>query len=271
VIFGLMRRGRGFGGVIVAHQGQHAAMLGGAGEIGMTEHIPGAIDPGAFAVPEAEHPIELALPAEFRLLRAPDRRRGDVFIEAGLETDVVFIERALRADELLVERAERRTAIARDIPRRIEAGAAVALLLHQAESNDGLEAGDEDAALGEIVFVVERDLVERHRAGLPGQCALATIRALGSVDTYSPRRRGSNAKNMSGLAISRRSPGRTGNVGTAAADVFWRTATQAAVPMSHGGLEAREVRLAEPPGVLYNRVPVPGPEIPADGCLRRPS
>src|SRR5262249_18442677 len=105
---------------------------------------------------------------------------------------------------------------------------------------------------------------------LPGQCALATIRALGSVNTYSQRRRGSNAKNMSGLAISRRSPRRKGNVGAAAAGAFWRTAAQVAVPMSQGGLAAREVRLAEPPGVLYNRVPVPGPEIPADGRLRHP-
>src|SRR5262249_25958095 len=177
VIFGLMRRGRGFGGVIVAHQGQHTAVLGGAGEIGMTEHIPGAVDPRTFAVPEAEHAVELALPAEFRLLRTPDRSRGDVLIEAGLETDVVFIERALRADELLVECAERGTAIARDIPRRIEAGAAVTLLLHQAESNDGLEAGDEDAALGEIVFVVERNLVERHRAPPRAVCPRDDTRA----------------------------------------------------------------------------------------------
>src|SRR5262249_16249211 len=40
-------------------------------------------------------------------------------------------------------------------------------------------------------------------ARLPGQCALATIRALGSVNTYSPRRRGSNAKDRGGLAIAR--------------------------------------------------------------------
>src|SRR5262245_66583582 len=107
-------------------------------------------------------------------------------------------------------------------------------------------------------------------ARLPGQCALATIRALGSVNTYSPRPRGSNAKNMSGLAISRRSPRRKGNVGAAVAGAFWRTAAQVAVPVSQSGLEARDVRLAEPPGLFYNRVPIPGPEIPADGCPRRP-
>src|SRR5262249_2787243 len=101
----------------------------------------------------------------------PDRGRGDVLVEAGLKADVVFVERALRADELLIEGTERGAAIAGDIARGVEAGAAVALLLHQAEAHDGLKAGDEDPALGEGVFVVERDLVARHRASLPGEGA----------------------------------------------------------------------------------------------------
>src|SRR5207247_10782569 len=101
----------------VAHQRQHATVLGGAGEIGMAKDIAGAVDPGTFAVPEAEHPVEFALPAEFRLLRAPDRSRSDVLVEAGLETNVVFIERALRADELLVKRSEKETTLLREIAR----------------------------------------------------------------------------------------------------------------------------------------------------------
>ena len=155
--------------MVVAHQRQHAAVPRGAGEIGVPEHVAGAIDAWPFAVPEAEHAVELALAAQLGLLRAPQRGGGDVLIDAALETDVVFVERALRADELLVEGAERRAAIPGDVTRGVEAGAAVAFLLHQAKTHDGLEAGDEDAALGEIVFVVERDVVERHRASLQGR------------------------------------------------------------------------------------------------------
>src|SRR5215472_12190357 len=183
VIFGLMRRGRGFRGVVVTHERQHAAMLGRAGEIGVAEDVAGAVDAWPFAVPEAEHAVELALPAQLGLLRAPDRGGRDILVEAGLKADVVFVERALRADELLVEGAERRAAIAGDIARGVEAGAAVALLLHQAETHERLEAGDENPALGEVVFVVERDLVERHRTSLHGQCALATERAPGTLDS----------------------------------------------------------------------------------------
>ena len=263
VVFGLVRGGRGFGGVVVAHQRQHAAVLRGAGEIGVAEDVAGAVDARPLAVPEAEHAVELALAAQLRLLRAPQRGRGDVLVEAGLEADVVFVEDALRADELLVEGAERRAAIAGDVARGVEAGAAVALLLHQAEPHDGLEAGDEDAALGEVVLVVERDVVERHRAGLRGQCALATKRAPGSfrlVQRYSPSRRGSNAKKLSRLAISRRPRRRQGNVGAAVGYAFWRTATDrrstadpTAAACVADILPMSCARLAEPSGVLYNR------------------
>src|SRR5262249_14435079 len=112
--------------------------------------------------------------AQLGLLRAPDRGRGNVLVDAGLKADVVFVKRALRADELLVEGAQRGAAIAGDIACGVEAGAAVALLLPQAQPHDGPEAGDQDPALREVEFVVERDLVERHRASLRGQCALAT-------------------------------------------------------------------------------------------------
>src|SRR5262245_24315182 len=145
----------------------------------MTEDVAGAVDAGSLAVPEAEHAVELALSAQFRLLRAPDRGRGNVLVEAGLEANVVFVERSLRADELLIESAEGGAAIASDVTRGIEAGAAITLLLHQAQAHDSLEAGHENPALGQVVFVIERDLIERHHAGLRGQCALATKQAPG--------------------------------------------------------------------------------------------
>ncbi len=169
VVFGLVRGGGGFGGVVVAHQREHAAVPRGAGEIGVAEDVAGAVDARSLAVPEPEHAVEPALPAQFGLLRAPERGRGDVLVEPGLEPDVVSVEGALRAHELQVQRAERGAAIAGDVAGGVEAGAAVELLLHQAEAHDGLEAGDEDAALGEIILVVEGDVIERHRARLRGR------------------------------------------------------------------------------------------------------
>ena len=130
--FGLVRGGGGFGGVVVAHQREHAAVLRGAGEIGVAEHVAGAVDARPLAVPHAEHAVVLALAAQLGLLRAPQRGGGEVLVEAGLEHDVVRREMRRGALELLVEAAERRAAIAGDVAGGVEAGAAVALLLHQA-------------------------------------------------------------------------------------------------------------------------------------------
>ena len=73
----------------------------------------------------------------------------------GWNTMLRGVEVRLGALELLVEAAERRAAIAGDVARGVEPGAAVALVLHQAEAHQRLVAGDEDAALGQVVFVVE--------------------------------------------------------------------------------------------------------------------
>src|SRR5665213_1155755 len=130
--FRLMRGGGGFGGVVVAHQRQHAAVLGSAGEIGVAEYVARTIDARTFAVPKPEHAIEFALAAQLGLLRAPERGGGEFLVEAGLELDVGGAERARGADELLVETAERRAAITGEIAGGVDTGGAVARLLHQA-------------------------------------------------------------------------------------------------------------------------------------------
>ena len=163
-----MRGGGGFGGVVVAHQRDHAAVLGGAGEIGVAEHIARAIDARTLAVPHAENAIELALAAQFGLLATPERGGGEFLVDAGLELDVGGRDLLRGAHELLVEAAQGRAAIAGDIAAGIEAGGAVARLLHQAGPNQRLIAGHQDAALGQIVFVVEIDGLQRHR--WPWQC-----------------------------------------------------------------------------------------------------
>ena len=98
----------------------------GAGEIGVAEHVAGAVDARALAVPHGEHAIVLAFAAQLGLLRAPDRGRGEVLVDAGLEADVALAQERRGALELAVETAERRAAIAGDIARGVEAVAAVA-------------------------------------------------------------------------------------------------------------------------------------------------
>ena len=155
-----------FGGVVVAHQRQHAAVFGGAGQIGMAEDVAGAVDAGALAVPHGKDAVVFAFAAQLGLLGAPHRGGGQVLIDAALEADVALGQERCSALELAVETAQRRAAIAGNVARGIEPAAAVEFLLHQAEANQRLEPGDEHVAVAEVVFVVELDVAQRHGGGL---------------------------------------------------------------------------------------------------------
>ena len=92
---GLMRGGRAFAGMVVAHQRQDAAMLGRAGVIGVAEDVAGAVDARALAVPDAEHAVVLAFAAQLGLLRAPERGRGEVLVEARMEDDIALADQQI--------------------------------------------------------------------------------------------------------------------------------------------------------------------------------
>src|SRR5208282_3286981 len=141
---------------------QHAAVFGGAGQIGMAENVAGAVDAGALAVPHGKDAVVLAFAAQLGLLGAPHRGGGQVLIDAALEADVALGQERCSALELAVETAQRRAAITGNVARGIEPAAAVEFLLHQAEANQRLEPGDEHVALAEVVLVVEADVAQRH-------------------------------------------------------------------------------------------------------------
>ena len=159
---GLVRAGGAFAGMVVAHQGEHAAVLGGAGVVGVAEHVAGAVDAGALAVPDAEHAVVLAFAPQLRLLRAPQRGGGQVLVEAGHELDVVGLQDALGAQHGGFQRGDGRAAVARHVAGRIEPGLHVAGPLGQHQADDGLGAGQQLVGLVEGVFVVEADRILGH-------------------------------------------------------------------------------------------------------------
>ncbi len=158
---GLVRDGGGFRRVVVAHQREHAAVLRGAGHVGVAEDVARAVDARALAVPHAEDAVVAALAAHLGLLRAPDGGGGEFLVETGLEDDVRGIEPLLGAQEVLVEPAERRAAIAGDEAGGVQPGEPIPLPLHQEHPDDRLRPGDEDAVLCQVVLVVQRDVAER--------------------------------------------------------------------------------------------------------------
>src|SRR6185312_7232942 len=136
-----------------------------------------AVDARALAVPHAEHAVVSALATQLGLLRAPYRGGGEVLVDAALETDVARFE-----------------ILAGPLELGVAAVTAVELLLHQAQPDQGLEAGHENPRLGEVVFVVERDGTQLHAGrASAGQFALRDsimpegAKRADAYTTYRPR------------------------------------------------------------------------------------
>ncbi len=174
--FALMGGGRGLAGVIVAHQHQHPAQRRAAGEIGVAEHVAGAIDARAFAVPHAEDAIAAAFAHEVALLGAPQGGRRHVLVDRRPGQDALGLEQMAGLAQLLIEAAERRAAIAGNVAAGGEAGGPVARLLQQRQTHQGLDPGQEDPAIGLRVLVLEGDLGKRQGSALPGRPRRATGR-----------------------------------------------------------------------------------------------
>ena len=102
----------------------------------------------------------LGASGQIDLLGAPDRRRGEVFIHAGAEDDVVAFEETLGPFHLLIKRTEGRATISGDIGRRVEPGCGIALALHHRQAHKGLSAVEKDAPGFQRIFVVETYLIE---------------------------------------------------------------------------------------------------------------
>jgi hypothetical protein len=112
-------------------------------------------------------PSTLAPGIEADLLAAPDGGRGEVLVEAFLEHDVGGGQVFASAAGLLVQPAERRTAIAGDESRRVQARLVIQPMLVDQDSKQRLDAGDENPTLREQKLVVERHFRVPHRNFLP--------------------------------------------------------------------------------------------------------
>ena len=151
--FGLVASGRALAGVVVAHRHQHAAVFGRAGEIGVAEHVTGAIDARPLAIPETEHPLVLAFAPKLRLLGAPECGRRQILVQAGMEPDLRVGEVLFRRVEHPIDSAQRRAAVAGDVAGGVEPRRRVAGALHQRRAHQRLGARQQHRRAVEVVTV----------------------------------------------------------------------------------------------------------------------
>ena len=150
-----MDRARRLGSVIVAEQDEHAAMARGAGIAAMPEGIAGTVHSGPLAVPQRKDAVVSAITAHLGLLTTPDRRQSEILVQAWLEPDALCFEPFAGAGQLQVVSRKRRAAITGHIAGSIEAGQAVAPAQNERQADECLDAGEENASLRQIVFVIE--------------------------------------------------------------------------------------------------------------------
>ena len=140
--------------MVVAGKRDDAAIRMGAEQIGVFERVSRAVHARTLAVPDAEDAVILGIAEESGLLRAPDRCGRKVFVEAGLEDDVMVLQVLAGCPKLLVVAAERRTAIAGNEAGGVESGCQVAAALNQWEPDQSLGSSQQRPALVQGVFVI---------------------------------------------------------------------------------------------------------------------
>ena len=171
--------------MVVTGQYQHATMFGGAGHIGVLEHVATAVHTRSFAVPHAEHTVVLRTGKQIHLLRAPDAGRGQILVHPRMKFDVIRVEIFFGFGGGHVDAAQGGPAIAGDEAGGVQAGAHVALALQHRQTDHRLGAGDEGTPALQRVFVVQRDIVARRfgRHRLTGRkgCVHENLRAKNCV------------------------------------------------------------------------------------------
>ena len=143
--------------MVITGHGQHAAPRGGTGHVGVFEHIRATVNARAFAIPNAKHAIELvaALGRKTQLLCAPQGRGSQLFVDPGLEDDVLGFQVVFGFPQRLVVAAQGGAAVAADKARGVFALQGIALSLQHGQFDQSLHAAHEGAPHIETVFVVQ--------------------------------------------------------------------------------------------------------------------
>lgn len=162
LVLAAVRQGGAAAGVVVGGQRQHAAMLRGAGCVGVLEHVAAAVHARALAVPHAEHAGVPGAREQVGLLRAPDHGGAEVLVQARGELHPGRLQVLLRAPQLQVEPAQRAAAVAGHEAGGVQPRVRIAQALHQRQPHQRLHAGEVDAALGAPVFVFQRVVGVQH-------------------------------------------------------------------------------------------------------------
>ena len=151
-----MRQRRRTACVIVRRQREHTTQRRGTCSVSVLEHVARAINARTLAVPHAEYAIDLCAREQIRLLRAPNHRRAEIFVETRCELHLRGFEILACTPQLQVKTTQRRSAVTGNKTLRVEAQRFIAQLLHDRQADECLHTAQVNAALFARVLVIER-------------------------------------------------------------------------------------------------------------------
>ncbi len=146
--------------MIVAIYNQHPAVAVRARVVAVLEGVHAAVDARSLAVPDREHAVDLRVRDKIELLCASDRGRSEVFVDTGLETNVVPVEQITCLPQGGVQSAERRPSISRNEARGVEAVATIRLALQEQQAHERLVAVDHDLVVSNRVLRVQGNIAQ---------------------------------------------------------------------------------------------------------------
>lgn len=144
--------------MIVAEQKQDATGRGGALQIGMLDRISRTIHAGTLAVPDAEDSIHFRAGNEVELLRASERGHRQVFVQVGLEDDVIRLQRRSGLPQFHVVSAKGRAAVAADESGGVQSRTPIHFALNDGQADQCLAAAEQRLAALQRVLVLQSNL-----------------------------------------------------------------------------------------------------------------
>ena len=169
------RQGGRLGLRVVARRHDHAAVGAGAVHVGVPEHVAAPVHARRLAVPHADDPVVPAQRRQVVLLAAPHGGGGQVLVHPRDPVHVVLGQQRPGALQGLVEAAERRAGVAADERGGVKTSSPVRADLVEDHAGEGLDPGEEHAAVGDPVLRVQVE-VGRAAAGGGGHGGSSDVR-----------------------------------------------------------------------------------------------
>lgn len=148
--------------MIIARQHQHPAIARGARRVAVFQRVAGAVDAGALGIKHGKDTIDSGVGKEVGLLAAPDRRCGQVFVEARREVDGMLFGKLARLPKCGIEAPQGGAPVTRHKAGGVESGCLITRVLQHGQAHQSMGARQQHTAFLAGIAIVKGDADVAH-------------------------------------------------------------------------------------------------------------